>query len=79
MVTVMVPLIVPTGTVVVMLVEVLAVTTATVPLNLTVLLEIVVGSKSAPVIVTVVPITPLRGLKLVIEGIVVKLDELVAV
>lgn len=61
---------------------VLTVTTAVVPLNFTVLLAGVV-SKFVPVIVTVVPIRPLAGLKLVMVGagtvVTVKLVELVAV
>ena len=73
----------PPGTEVVMLVEVLAVTVATVPLNLTVLLA-GVTSKLVPVMVTVVPTAPLVGLKLLIVGlgvtvITVKLLTLVAV
>jgi hypothetical protein len=63
-----------------MLVDALALTMATVPLNLTVLLD-GVESKLVPVIVTVVPTPPLVGVKLVIVGtmMTVKLDELVPV
>ena len=50
-----------------MLVAVLAVTTAVVPLNFTMLLA-GVKSKFVPVIVTEVPIGPLVGVKLVIVG-----------
>ena len=66
-VTVIVPVVAPTGTDVVMLVAVLAVTTAVVPLNFTMLLA-GVKSKFVPVIVTEVPIGPLVGVKLVIVG-----------
>ena len=79
-VTVIVPVVAPTGTEVVILVVVLAVTIATVPLNLTILFAGVV-SKFVPVIVTDVPTPPLVGLKLVMAGgrITVKLVELVPV
>lgn len=61
------PVVAPTGTVVVMLVVVLAVTTAVVPLNKTVLLAGVV-LKFVPVIITEVPVGPLAGVKLVMVG-----------
>ncbi len=78
-VTEIVPVFAPTGTVVVMLVVVDAVTVAAVPLNITVLLA-GVALKLVPVMVTVVPSGPLTGLKLVIVGggITVKIEELVA-
>ena len=69
---------VPAGTVVVMLVEVLTLTTAVVPLNLTVLFA-AVGLKLVPVIMTEVPLPPPVGLKLEMVGTTVKLLELVAV
>jgi hypothetical protein len=56
-VTVIVPVVVPIGTEVVMLVAVLAVTTAVVPLNITMLLAGVV-LKFVPVIITVDPMGP---------------------
>ena len=61
-----------------MLVVVLAVTTAVVPLNLTVLLA-GVALKFNPVIMTVAPSTPLVGLNDVMVGPTVKLVTLVAV
>ena len=61
-VTEIVPVVAPTGTVVVMLVTVLAVTTAAVPLNFTMLLPGVVA-KLVPVMVTAVPIAPDVGVK----------------
>ena len=54
------PVVAPVGTVVVMLVGVLAVTTAVTPLNFTVLLRGVV-LKFVPAMVTVVPTDPLVG------------------
>jgi hypothetical protein len=71
------------GTVVVMLVAVLAVATAVVPLNLTILFAGVV-LKLVPVIVTVVPITPEVGVNEVMLGtgvgtVTVKFVALVAV
>lgn len=66
-VTVIVPVVAASGTEVVMLVAVLAETTASAPLNFTMLLAGVV-LKFVPVIVTEVPTTPLVGLKLVIVG-----------
>jgi hypothetical protein len=77
-VTAIVPLVAPGGTVVVMPVDVLAETTATVPLNLTVLLA-GVGSKLVPVIVTIVPTIPPPGEKFVITGTTIKFEELVPV
>ena len=75
-----VPVTAPVGTVVVMLVAMLAVTTAVVLLNLTILFAGVV-SKFVPVMVTDDPTGPLVGLKLLIAGggIKVKFVELVAV
>jgi hypothetical protein len=61
-VTVIVPVVAPVGTVVVIDVAVLAVTTAVVPLNFTILFAGVV-LKFVPVIVTVVPTTPVAGVK----------------
>jgi hypothetical protein len=55
------PVVPPTGAVVVMEVALEAVTTAAVPLNLTVLLA-AVGSKLVPVRVTVMPAGPASGL-----------------
>lgn len=76
------PVVAPTGTVVVMLVVVLALTLAAVPLNLTVLFAGVV-LKSVPVIVTVFPTGPLKGVKLMMVGggtiVTVKSATLVAV
>ena len=66
-VTEIVPVVAPAGTVVVMLVAVEAVTVATVPLNLTILLACVV-LKLVPVMVTVAPTCPLVGLKELIVG-----------
>ena len=76
-VTVSEPVVAPIGTVVVMLVAVLAVTVAAVPLKLTVLLA-GVAEKFVPVMVTVAPTRPLAGVTLVMVGAVtVKLVELV--
>ena len=61
------PVVAPDGTVAVILVDVLAVTVAAVPLNITMLFAGVV-SKFVPVMVTVVPMGPLAGAKLVIVG-----------
>jgi hypothetical protein len=66
-VTVIVPVVAPAGTEVEILVAVLAVTTAVVPLNLTMLLA-GVGSKFVPVIVTVVPMGPFPGVNEVMVG-----------
>jgi hypothetical protein len=80
-VTVTFPLIAPAGTVVVMLVAVLAVTVATVPLNFTIL-DVGVVLKFEPLIITVVPADPERGLKEVMVGepvVTVKSTGLVAV
>lgn len=66
-VTEMSPVVASTGTVVVMEVAVLAVTTAVVPLNKTVLLAAVV-LKFVPVMVTVVPTGPEAGVKLAMVG-----------
>ena len=76
----MVPVAAPVGTEVVMLVAVLAVATAVVPLNLTVLFAGFV-SKFVPVIVTEDPTEPLVGLKLLMVGggVYMKFVELVAV
>ena len=62
------PVVAPAGTVVVILVAELAVTTAAMPLNVTILLA---GDelKFAPVMVTVVPMGPLVGVKEVIDGL----------
>ena len=74
--TVIAPLVAPTGTVVVILVVVLAVTVAAIPLKLTTLLT-GVAEKFAPVMVTVVPIIPLVGAMPVMAGeVTVKLEEL---
>lgn len=59
------PVVALAGTVHVIEVVVLAVTTADVPLNITMLLDGVV-LKLVPVMVTVVPIEPDKGVKLVI-------------
>lgn len=66
-VTVIVPVVAPVGTVAIICVAVELVTVACVPLNLTVLLAAVV-EKFVPVMVTAVPIAPLVGEKLVIVG-----------
>lgn len=77
-VTEIVPLDAPAGTVVVMLVVVEEVTVAVILLlNLTVLLA-GVALNPVPVIVTLAPTAPLVGLKPVMEGSTVKLEELVA-
>ncbi len=70
----------PTGTVVVILVAVAAMTPAATPLNVTTLFAGVV-LKLLPVIVTVAPIAPLAGLKPDMDGVgkTVKLVELVTV
>jgi hypothetical protein len=67
LVTITAPLLPPAGAVVVMEVALAAVTTAAVPLNLTVLLA-AVGSKLVPVMVTGVPAVPLKGLREVMVG-----------
>lgn len=67
-VTVIFPVVAPAGTVVVILVVVLAETTAVVPLNFTVLLA-GVALKFVPVMVTLVPTGPLEGVKLVMVGV----------
>lgn len=66
-VTVIFPVEAPAGTVVVICFDVALLTTAVVPLNLTVLLAEVV-LKFVPVIVTVSPAWPLKGVKPVILG-----------
>lgn len=66
-VTAIFPVVAPVGTVTVSCVEMAAVMVACVPLNVTVLSAIVL-LKLVPVMVTVVPIGPLVGVKLVIEG-----------
>ena len=66
-VTEIVPVVAPTGTVVVILVEVLAVTTAVMPLNFTMLFA-GVASKFVPVMVRELPIAPEAGAKEVIVG-----------
>ena len=66
-VTEIVPVPAPGGTVVVMLVAVLAVTMAVVPLNIT-MLSTGIALKFVPAIVTVVPIEPLVGVKLLMAG-----------
>ncbi len=79
--TVITPVVAPAGTVVSILVAVLAVTVARVPLNRTSLSPGLV-LKFVPVIVTGVPTNPLVGVKLVMVGggsVTVKLPELVAV
>jgi hypothetical protein len=75
--TEIVPLVAPAGTVVVILTGVEAVTIAKIPLNLTTLLAGVV-LKFIPEMVTVAPIAPLSGLKPEMVGVgrTVKLDEL---
>lgn len=80
-VTVIFPDVAPAGTEVVMLVAVLAVTTAVVPLNLTILFAGVV-LKFVPVMVTAFPVRPLDGVKLVMVSsvlVTMKSLELVAV
>lgn len=81
-ITVIFPVVAPPGTDVVMLVVVLAETLVAVPLNLTVLSTGVV-LKLVPVMVTVLPIGPLEGVKLVMVGsetvVTVKSVALVAV
>ena len=74
------PIAAPVGTEVVMLVAVLATTTADAPLILTALLAGVI-SKFVPAMVTVVPAPPLVGLKLVMVGTTTTVNavELVAV
>jgi hypothetical protein len=62
-----VPLVAFVGTVVVILVSVLAVTVAVTPLNFTMLLAGMM-LKFEPVMITVVPTCPLVGVKLVIAG-----------
>lgn len=77
-VTVMVPEVAPTGTVAVIVVSLdTEKLLAAVPLKL----MLVAPEKLVPVSVTVVPIRPLVGMKLVIVGaaITMKLDELLAV
>lgn len=80
MVTEILPVEAPAGTVVVIVVAVELVTTAGVPLKLTTLLD-ALALKLVPVIVTVVPATPALGLNPVMTGgiVTVKLDELTAV
>jgi hypothetical protein len=56
------PVVAPTGTIAVILVELLAVTNAVIPLNFIVLFNGVV-LKFVPVMITGVPIEPLVGLK----------------
>jgi len=70
-VTAMEPVVAPSGTVTVMLVAALAVTVAATPLNVTVLLD-VMALKFVPVIVTVVPIGPEAGVKLLMVGGVIR-------
>lgn len=78
-VTVIFPVVAPAGTVAVMLVEVDAVTMATVPLKSTLLLD-VVGLKFVPVRLIEAPTAPLTGEKFVIVGVgMMKSDELVPV
>jgi hypothetical protein len=76
-VTLMVPVVAPEGTVAVICVAELTVNVAVVPLKLTAVAPV----KFAPVTITLVPAGPLAGEKLVIDGagITVKLDALVAV
>ena len=66
-VTVMGPVVAPEGTVTVILVELLAVTVATVPLNCTTLIACT-GLKLVPVIVIDSPVVPRVGVKLVMVG-----------
>ena len=66
-VTVIGPVVAPPGTSAVRLVADVAVTVARTPLNFTSFL-LVTGSKFVPVIVTAVPIVPLSGVKLVMDG-----------
>jgi hypothetical protein len=78
-ITVITPVLAPDGTVVVILVAVLAVTVAVASLNFTVLFAGVV-LKFVPVITTDVPILPEPGVKEIIDGTsTVKFVELVAV
>jgi len=81
-VTVIFPVVAPTGTVVVIIVAVLAVTLAVIPLNITILFAAVV-LKFVPVMMTDAPIMPKVGLKEIIVGnaaaVTVKLVALVAV
>jgi hypothetical protein len=74
------PLVAPKGTEVVILVVVDAVTTAAVPLNSTVFNEGVL-LKLVPVMVTVAPVVPLLGVKLVMDGVpnTVKFEALLTV
>ena len=74
--TVIGPVVAPAGTEVTIWEDVLLITTAATPLNDTALLA-AVGSKLVPVMVTVVPTEPFKGVKLVISGITVKLAEYV--
>jgi hypothetical protein len=76
-VTVICPVVAPDGTAVTIDELVELVTTAIVPLNMTVL-SVSVVAKPAPVMVTVVPEEPLVGEKLVIAGITIKLDADIA-
>src|SRR5947208_6396251 len=76
-VTLIVPVVAPVGTVAVICVAELTVNVALVPLNFTAVAPV----KAVPVIVTLAPTTPLVGVKLVIVGglTTVKLPALVAV
>jgi hypothetical protein len=69
-VTAILPVVALVGTVTVSCVSVAAVTVAVIPLKVTVLAEVDV-LKLVPVIITVVPTTPLAGVKLVMVGDVV--------
>jgi len=74
------PVVAPEGTVVLMLVDVAAVTTLVTPLNLITLLAAVV-LKFVPAMLTTAPGAPLSGVKLTIDGVgrIEKLPELVIV
>jgi hypothetical protein len=69
------PVVAPPGTVAVILIDVLTVKPAETPLNVTDVAPV----KFAPLTVTLEPITPLVGEKLLIRGATVKLVALVAV
>ena len=73
--TAILPVLTPVGTVAVIRVEELTVNVAEVPLNVTAVAPV----KLPPVIVTRVPARPLAGVKLVIQGATVKFVVLVPV
>jgi hypothetical protein len=76
-VTITLPVIVPTGTAVVMLVSLQELGEASVPLKVTVLVPCV-EPKLVPVMVIDVPTAPELGLRLVMLGVTVKLTALLA-